>query len=355
MKRYFHPLLVLIASATNSELAKYVEYLKYETKILRSRLPRQIHTSTDERKTLLKFGKAVGKAINELITIVSPATFSRWLREEAPGNKRKPTKKKGGQRKPKELRELVLAVASETSFGLTRIVGEFRKLGIKKISRTTVRNILKEEGIKPGPDRTSDSWTEFLKRHGETLWACDFFSVKSVTAKGLRDLYVMVFLCVETREAIVTESTEHPNSAWVCRQTKAFIEHTKSRPAKPAILLHDRDVKFTARFTKTLEKAGVKTNPLPITSPNLNGRAEKFIGTIKAECLSKFIVFGRRHLNYLVSSFTDYYNHHRAHASRDHLPPIYEKPPEIPSLSVNQVTARSHLGGLIKSFERKAA
>ncbi len=137
MRRYFHPLLALIASATNSELAKYVEYLKYENRILRSRLPKQIHTSTEERKTLLKFGKAVGKAIHELITIVNPATFSRWLREETAGKKQKPTKKKGGQRKPKELRELVLHIASETSFGLTRIVGELRRLGIRKIGSTT--------------------------------------------------------------------------------------------------------------------------------------------------------------------------------------------------------------------------
>ncbi len=79
------------------------------------------------------------------------------------------------------------------SFQYTRIIGELRKLGIKNISRQTVRNILKEEEIQPGPDRTSDSWTEFLNRHGETLWASDFFSVKSMTARGLRDIYVMVF------------------------------------------------------------------------------------------------------------------------------------------------------------------
>lgn len=354
MARYFHPLLALIASATDRELAKYVEYLKYENKILRARLPKQIHTTTEERNTLLKFGKAVGKAISELITIVSPATFARWLRIDS-AVKPKTKKPKGGQRKPKELRELVLAIAMETGFGLTRIVGELRRLGIKKISRQTVRNILKEEGVKPTPDRTSDCWTEFLKRHGETLWASDFFSVKAVTPKGLRDLYVLVFLCVQTREVIVTESTEHPNSSWVCRQTKAFLEQTKSRTAKPTVLLHDRDVKYTARLKKVLEKGGLKPSPLPITSPNLNGRCEKFIGTIKSECLSRFIVFGKRHMDYLVSEFTDYYNHHRSHSSRNHLPPIGEAPPEVASLAVNDVVVRSHVGGLVKSFERKAA
>jgi putative transposase len=115
-----------------------------------------------------------------------------------------------GQRKPKELRELVLTIAKETGFGLNRIIGELRKPGITTISRQTVRNILKEHGNEPSPDRTSDSWADFLKRHGETLWGCDFFSVKSVTAKSIQDLYALVFLCLKV---IVTESTVHRDSA----------------------------------------------------------------------------------------------------------------------------------------------
>src|SRR5690606_25874163 len=105
MTKIFHPLLALIASATDSELPTYVEYLKHENQILRARLPKQVHTTTVERQTLLKYGQAVGRAIEELISIVSPATFQRWVRE-AKNGKPKPKNPKGGQRKPKELREL---------------------------------------------------------------------------------------------------------------------------------------------------------------------------------------------------------------------------------------------------------
>ena len=354
MTALFHPLLALIASATDRELAKYVEYLKHENKILRARLPKQVHTTYEERETLLKYGKLIGRAIEELITVVSPATFYRWVRAERDG-KPKPKNPKGGQRKPKELRELVLTIAAETGFGLTRIIGELRKLGITKISRQTVRNILKEHGIDPSPDRTSDSWADFLKRHGETLWGCDFFSVKSVTEKGIRDLYVLVFLCLETREAIVTESTEHPNSAWVCQQTEWFIEQTKDREKSPEMILHDGDVKFTKDFTTTIKNAGMKTNRLPKGSPNLNGRCERFVGTIRWECVDKFIVFGKRHLDYLISEFVSYYNHHRAHMEREHLPPIREAPHEVETLPLDQIEVRSHVGGLVRSFHRKAA
>lgn len=354
MSKIFHPLLALVASATDNELAKYVEYLKHENKILRARLPTQVHTTMNERATLLKYGKVIGRAIEELISIVSPATFYRWVREEKNG-KPKPKNPKGGQRKPKSLRELVIEIAKQTVFGYTRIIGALRKLGIKKISLQTVRNILKEEGIEPGPDRTSDSWADFLKRHGETLWGCDSFSVKTVTPKGLRDLYVMVFLCLRTREVIVTESTEHPDSAWVCRQTEWFVEQTGNREQKPELILHDRDVKFTKEFTATVRNANMKTNPLPKGSPNLNGRCERFIETIKLECLSKFIVFGKRHLDHLISEFVIYYNTRRSHMELNNLPPIHDPPEEIDTLEIDEVAVKSYVGGLVRPFERKVA
>jgi putative transposase len=352
--KLFHPLLALIASSTNNELAKYVEYLKQENKILRARLPKQVHTTFDERQTLIKFGKAIGRAIEELITIASPATFYRWVREakHGKGQTLRPNAK-GGRKKPEEVRDLVLTIATETGFGLTRIVGEMRKLGIK-ISRQTVRNILKEHGIQPSPDRTSDSWADFLARHGETLWGCDFFSVKAVTARGMRDLYVMVFLCLQTRELIITECTEHPDSAWVCEQTKLFAERTKDREKKPEMIIHDR--KYTKDFYRTVKEAGMKSNPLPIESPNLNGRCERVIETIKLECLAKFIVFGKRHLDYLVSEFTSYYNTKRSHMERDYLPPIRDgEPAEVATITMDQIEVKQYVGGLVKSFERKAA
>ena len=117
--KIFHPLLALIASASNNELARYVEFLKEENKILRARIPSQVHTKPDERSRLIKFGKAIGRAVEELITIVTPQTFSRWCREEKSG-KTKPNPK-GGQRKPREIRQLVIEIAKTTGFGYTKL------------------------------------------------------------------------------------------------------------------------------------------------------------------------------------------------------------------------------------------
>lgn len=120
-------------------------------------------------------------------------------------------------------------------------------------------------------------------------------------------------------------------------------------------MIRDRDTKFTQQFKTTLKDRGVRTNALPKASPNLNGRCERAIQTIKYECLRKFIVFGKRHLDYLVGEFVAYYNTARSHMQRDNLPPIAEPPDELERIQLDQIEVKSYVGGLVKSFERKAA
>ncbi|WP_339749584.1 integrase core domain-containing protein [uncultured Rubinisphaera sp.] len=134
-----------------------------------------------------------------------------------------------------------------------------------------------------------------------------------------------------------------------------FAEETCDRQKRPAILIHDRDTKYTKKFRETVEAAGMKTNPLPKASPNLNGRCKRFIETIKLECLNKFIVFGKKHLDYLTDEFTQYCNTKRSHMEREHLPPIREEPCEVETIPIDQIEVKKYVGGLIKLFERKVA
>ncbi len=138
-------------------------------------------------------------------------------------------------------------------------------------------------------------------------------------------------------------------------QADLFLDQTASREEKPSIVMHDKDAKFTKEFVAKLRERGVRANSLPKASPNLNGRAERIIGTLRWECLDKFIIFGKRHLDYLVSEFVDYYNHSRSHMERDWLPPIREEPDEVETLTMDQIEVKSYVGGLVQSFERKAA
>lgn len=111
------------------------------------------------------------------------------------------------------------------------------KLGIKGISRKTVRNTRIEAGTVSASDRTSDKWENLLERNQNTLLAVDFFSVKSLTMRGIQDLYVLVFLCLHSREVVVTSRTKHPNSAWVKKHTEVFMKLTKDRKEKPSIAM----------------------------------------------------------------------------------------------------------------------
>lgn len=347
----FHPLLAMIASATDSQLVRQVRYLKEENKILRARIPGQIHTRPEERARLLKFGRKLGISINELITIVTPGTFRRWLREEHTG--KKPV---GRPRTNQVLRELVIRIAQETGFGYTKILGELRRLGISRICRQTVQSIVKQEGIGPSPKRSQRTWDEFLSSHTETLWACDFFSMKTMTRKGIVDLYVLVFLHVDSRRLIVSPATQHPDSAWVTEQAKAFRKQLPSDEQTTFQLIHDRDTKFSAEFRETLKQDNVKLIKLPVRSPNLNARCERVIQTIKHECLNHFLIFGHRHLDYLLSRFVEHYNHRRAHSSLQFLPPaVTDQPSENNKINLKEIVCRKDLGGVIKSYERRAA
>lgn len=140
------------------------------------------------------------------------------------------------------------------------------------------------------------------------------------------------------------------------KQAKAFVNHVADRDEKPTCLIHDRDTKFSAEFKQFLNNKGIQLKRLPIRSPNLNARVERFVQTSKYEALNHFIAFGKRHLDYLISEFVSYYNKHRAHSSREYLQPCCaESPPEFETIRLDEIYCEENLGGLIKSYEWSAA
>ena len=174
MRNIYNTLLLLIG-ATQKELARQVTYLKVENKILRSKLPARVRVTTAEKSRLVRFGQKLGKAMNELVSIVHPDTLRRWIRESRQESRRK-VRPVGRRRTAEDIRQQILKLAKETGWGYTRILGELRKLNIRSVSRNTVKNSLRKAGFDPGPKRGIGTWDEFLKIHAATLWQCDFFS-----------------------------------------------------------------------------------------------------------------------------------------------------------------------------------
>ncbi|MCL6506364.1 MAG: integrase core domain-containing protein, partial [Bryobacteraceae bacterium] len=227
---------------------------------------------------------------------------------------------------------------------------------IKSISRQTVKVILKENNIDPGPKRGKGTWDEFLKIHADTLWQCDFVSKPMWTMKGLVDLYFVVFLHLGTRRCWISPCTLSPDSAWVSQQARNFLMDAEDLELAPKYVMRDNDTKFTAQFDEVLKTSGAKVKRNTPLSPNLRAHVERFIQTLKVECLDRFVIVAERHLNYINREWRRHDNRERAHEARGHLPPDCEKPPEpAMSLRVRDVVCTTRLGGLLKHYERRAA
>jgi putative transposase len=359
MRNIYNALLLLIAGATNKELARQVTYLKVENRILRGKQSGRVAVTAQERNRLVRFGAKLGKALNQLVTIVHPDTRRRWIRESRKQRKVKAAKV-GRRPTALEIRKLIIKLAKETGWGYTRILGELKKLGIECVSRNTVKRVLQANGLDPGPKRGVGTWDEFLKIHAATLWQCDFMSVKALTPKGFRDLFVIVFLHVETRRAYLSPATYHPNEAWVCDQAQGFAKRVKKTRLGADIVMHDRDTKFTASFDDALKSAGLRVQKAAYRSPNTVAFVERFIQTLGQECLDHFIVFGERHLNHLCSVFIDYYHQLRPHQGKENELLVAKrksrpKQPPVEVISLSEVRCQQKLGGLLKHYHRKAA
>jgi putative transposase len=360
--RLLQPLFALFAASTDSKLAQMIEYLKAENRILRGKLPKTLTVTARERSRLLKLGATLGSAINTLITIVSSRTFARWKAADsrAVSARKKTDRKPGRPRTADDIRKLVLKLARENGWGYTRILGELKKLGIHTVCRSTIINILKEAGLDPGPKRGTGTWDEFVKRHASTLWACDFLSVRSVTLKGFVDLYLLFFIHVGTRRVIVSGVSAHPDAAWVTQQARNATMEMADLGLTATHLLLDHDTKFVNGFDSVFEAEGTELKRVGPLAPNMNAYAERWVQTLRTECLDHFLILGESHLRHVVKEFVQHYNLERPHQGRGNVPlPDAQtndggKPPTV-KLATGEVHCKERLGGLLKHYHRAAA
>ncbi|MEX0643477.1 MAG: integrase core domain-containing protein [Pirellulales bacterium] len=345
------PLLFFLARCTRNKLIQQIEFLKAENEMLRKRVPKQrIWLQPDEKARLLKLAIAIGPEVRHLVSIVTYAAICRWRRATGDFIARGPKRR---NKKPNEIRELVVKIARETGWGYTRVLGELRKLGIHDISRQTVVNILKEAGHNPYSPKGPGTWDDLIKRHAETLWQCDFFSKRVISRLGFPQLFAMVFLNVATRRVWVSPATRNPTEAWVMEQAQAFIEYTVANDLKVEMVTRDNDQIYKKGFDQVMEGAGIRAKRLALRSPNTNVYVERFIQTIQVECLDHFMVFGEKHFDYLVREYVVHYHMERPHQTLGNRPLSVGTPPSLPD-STFQIERRTRLGGLLKHYCRAA-
>jgi len=186
----------------------------------------------------------------------------------------------------------------------------------------------------------------------DSLWQCDFYSKKSITLKGFRDLYLLVCIHVGTRRVFVAPSTFHPNEAWVKEQMFAFPKHAEDNGLEAKMIMHDRDKKFPTSIDKLLENdLEIEVKKSPHRAPNTNAFVERMIQTLQQECLDHFIVFGQQHMDHIVEEFLEHYHLERPHQSMENEPLV--KFAEEPTAE-GEVKCQERLGGLVRHYYRAA-
>ena len=231
-----------------------------------------------------------------------------------------------------------------------------KKLGIK-VEINTIKKIMIQNGFHPSPNRTKGDWDRFIKRHIDTLWACDFFTKDVWTPFGKATYYVLFFIHVGTRKVHVSGMTCQPNGPWVEQQARNLAMDLGDQRGKSVYLLKDGDTKFTAKFDEVFKYDGIKAKRLPYASPNLNAFAERFVQSIKHECLNKFVVFGERHLELLIREYKDHYNTVRPHQGIGNKPIglVTAPSPDAEPPNPTEIECDSRLGGLLRHYHRLAA
>ena len=346
-------LLDLAFKGDKADCMAAIQFLELQLCILAKRVEGRLTLKLAERRAMRKFGKALGDRVDDFVKIVSPATWHRW------GRKTKAKAKNDGAGRPKTakvLEDLVVKMAEENHWGLTRIYGEFRKLGLcHRISRTTVRNILIEHGFDPEPKRGPGTWTEFIELHRKSLWCCDFLTKKVETKTGPVDYHVLFFKQIDTKEVFIAGATDHPDDEWTTQQARnlcMFLQDGK-RPATK--LVCDQDTKFTSRFDAVLEAEGMEVVRTSRRAPEMNGFAEAFVKSLKFECLNYFTVFGEQHLRHLLSEYSVFYNEHRPHRNVENRPLNRVVPPaKDGDFTLEDIVTEERLGGLLRHYKWKA-
>lgn len=310
-------LLMVVSGWVHRRQLILIEFLQAENRLLKERLQgKRIRFTDAERALLARKAKAVGrKALLELDTIVSPDTLMRWHRRLV-AQKWDFSKRRGPGRPGimHEISQLIVRMAQENpGWGYTRIQGALANLS-HVVGRGTISNVLKRNGIEPAPERSKHTtWSTFLRAHWKVLAASDFFTVEVWTPRGLLTHYVLFVISVAERAVHIAGISTRPNEAWMLQMGRNLIDEESGALASKRYLIVDRDTKYTRQFRRLVEESGTEVIRLPPMSPNLNAYAERFVRSIKNECLSRMIFIGQASLRRAISEYITHYHMERNH------------------------------------------
>ena len=323
--------------------------LRHELAILRRQAARPKLTRAD-RALLAALTRAIPRAAWPSFP-VKPETLLSWHRQLVGHRWTYPHRKSGRPPLERSLRTLILRLARENPhLGYRRIVGELKGVGVA-VSATSVRKVLLEAGLQPAPGRARSSWRAFLRQQAASVLACDFLTVETAF---LQRIYVLFFISLATRRIEYIACTSKPDGRWVSQQARNLaIQLGDEHPFR--YLVHDRDTKFSAGFDEVFRTEGIDVIRTPVQAPNANAYAERWVRTLRADCLDRILILGRRHLEHVLRVYRRHYNEHRPHRALRLLPPEGRAPtPLNPRRPSEHLQRRDLLGGLIHEYRAAA-
>jgi len=345
-----------IAALVNSDKAELIDFYEAQLEALRYNCPPKLRFTAHLRAQMGKTAKALGlKALQGITTLVTPDTLLRWNRECA--RKKWDYSKERGPGRPRtrsEIVRLLIRWAHENpNWGYSRLQGALRGNGFK-VSRQTVANILKKHGILPSPNRSRHTtWGEFIQRHKDSLVGCDFFTAEVWEGLSLVTYYVLFFVHLGTRKVHLAGITPHPTGEWMSQVARNLTMEGSGFLRKSWWVLHDRGGQFCPAFLKVLKEAGVHTLRLPYRSPNMNAFAERWVRSVKEECLSKLILVGEPMLRGALREYVEHYHRERPHQGVGNVI-LFPETNQSRGSPKGRIVRKSRLGGLLNYYHRRA-
>jgi putative transposase len=333
-----------------SERSKELEILvlRHQLHVLQRQVARPRLRPTD-RLLLAALSRSLPKAAWSSF-VVSPVTLLRWHRQLVA--RRWTYSRRGGRpRTDGGTSELVLRLARENpTWGYRRIHGELIGLGIA-LAPSTIWAILRRHGFEPAPRRAELSWSQFLRAQASTIVACDFLTVDTV---WLRRLYVLFFIELGSRRVHFGGVTANPNERWVTQQARNLVITLDEEQRPVRFLVRDRDRKFTRGFDEVFRTEDIRVIRTPVRAPQAKAHAERWVGSLRRECLDRILIVGRGQLEQVVRAYINHHNEHRPHRSLEQRPPLAKPPPATPALP-SSIGRRDRLGGLLHEYHAIAA
>jgi transposase InsO family protein len=346
VRRLFELMMLCCRSPRSKELEILV--LRHELSILR-RHPQRPQLQEADRLFLAALSRALPRRAWSAFS-VSPRTLLRWHQRLVARRWTYPHRRPGRPPVDREVEALVVRLARENqAWGYRRIVGELRGLGFS-ISASSVRAILIRHRLPPAPERDGLSWRLFLRQQATTMLACDFLTVETV---WLTRIYVLFFVSLERRRIEFVASTSNPDGRWVAQQARNLLMHLADQERSFRFLLHDRDSKFSGAFDEVFRSEGMRIIRTPIRAPNANAYAERWVGTLRRECLDRILIINRRHLEHVLRLYTAHYNRHRPHRSLSLQPPDEQPAAGVP-VPARRIHKHALLGGLVNEYKAAA-